>query len=171
MTDQPATETVAQPVEPTPAQGAPVEPTTTQETYDQPRAMDLINKLRGEIKDLKPLAKKAADFEAQAKAQAEKDMTELQKAQAQIKELEEKTKAADLREMRRKVGEAAKLPAAIYELLPELPEAEMAIKAAELAKAIPQSTTVLSPTNPGAGSRTVTDEQRRAFIFGNGPLA
>lgn len=168
MTDQPATETVAQPVEPTPAQTAPAESTTPQEPFDQTRAMDLINKLRGEIKDLKPLAKKAADFEAQVKAQAEKDMTELQKAQAKAAELEAELQTAKRREMQREVAKEYKLPDALAELLPGDTLETMKAKAAELAKAIPQSN--LSPTNPGASSQGVTEAQRRAFIYGNGPL-
>ena len=140
------------------------------EKFDPERAKALIEKLRGEVKELKPKAKKADDFEAAEKQRKEAEMTELQKAQQLIADLEAKTKAADLRELRRKVGEEAKLPAAIYELLPEMDEAQMLAKAKELAAALPKPQPGLSATNPGASTGTVTDAQRREFLYGNGPL-
>lgn len=140
----------------------------TQEVFDAERAKALINKLRDEVKELKPKAKKADEFELAEKSRKEAEMTELQKAQARIDELTAQTKAADLRELRRKVGEAAKLPPAIYELLPEMEEEAMKAKAEELAKAIPQSkqSPTLNPTNP-SGNAQETEEQKRARLFGN----
>lgn len=140
------------------------------EKFDAEKAQALIEKLREEVKDLKPKAKKADEFEAAEKQRKEAEMTELQKAQQRIAELEAQTKAAELRELRRKVGEAANLPAAIYELLPEMDEEQMKAKAEELAKALPKPQPGLSATNPGANATAPTDAQRRAFIFGNGPL-
>jgi hypothetical protein len=140
----------------------------TDEKFDKDRAMKLIEKLRGEVKELKPLASKVAEYETKQKELAEKDMTELQKAQKRIDELEVENKNSKLRELRRTVGEEAKLPAAIYELLPDLPESELRIKAAELAKSIP-SALILNANNPNSGPKTITAEQRRAFMNG-GPL-
>lgn len=139
------------------------------EKFDPERAKALIEKLRAEVKESKPLAKKLAEYEAAEAKRKEAEMTELQKAQAKIEELEKQNKASELRELRRKVGEAAKLPAAIYELLPELSEEEMKVKADELAKAMSKQPG-LSPNNPNASPGTVTDAQRRSFLYGNGPL-
>jgi DNA repair exonuclease SbcCD ATPase subunit len=168
MTDPvaPVTQVVTEP-EATPA--AQIAEVVQEEQFDKDRAMALIEKLRGEVKDLKPKAKKADDLEAAEKQRKEAEMTELQKAQAKIDELTAKTKAAELRELRRKVGEAAKLPAEIYELLPEGTEDEMKAKAEALAKALPKPQPGLSATNPPAGTGTITDAQRRAFLNG-GPL-
>ena len=140
----------------------------TQEVFDAERAKALINKLRDEVKELKPKAKKADEFELAEKSRKEAEMTELQKAQARIDELTAQTKAADLRELRRKVGEAAKLPPAIYELLPEMEEEAMKAKAEELAKAIPQqkTTPTLNPTNPN-GNAEETEAQKRERLFGS----
>jgi hypothetical protein len=140
------------------------------EQFDAAKAQALIEKLRTEIKELKPKAKHADELEAIEARRKEAEMTELEKAQKIIDELTAKAKAADLREIRRKIGEAAKLPAAIYELLPEGTEDEMKAKADELAKALPKPQPGLSATNPGASNGTITDEQRRAFLYGNGPL-
>lgn len=174
----PVTQAVTPPVEP-PMQSVSATPESataaTTETwedgqpFDAAKAKALIEKLRNENKELKPKAKKADELEAAEKARKEAEMTELQKAQARIDELTALTKAAELRELRRKVGEAAKLPAAIYELLPEMDEEHMKAKAEELAKALPKPQPGISATNPGP-STGVTDAQRRDFLYGNGPL-
>ena len=139
------------------------------EKFDAAKAQELIEKLRGEVRDLKPKAKKADDFEKAENDRKTAEMTELQKAQKLIDDLTAKTKAAELRELRRKVGEAAKLPAELYELLPEMEEEQMKAKAEALAMALPKPQPGLSATNPGASTGTVTEAQRRAFLNG-GPL-
>jgi len=137
--------------------------------FDAARAMATIEALRKENRDLKPKAKKADEFEKAEQDRKAAEMTELQKAQAKIDELTAKTKAAELRELRRKVGEAAKLPADIYDLLPEGTEDEMKAKAEAIAKALPKPQPGLSATNPGANTAVPTEAQRRVFLNG-GPL-
>ena len=170
MSDQTLAAQVAAPVVDTKAQAAKVEATPAQEPFDAERAKALIDKLRDEVKALKPFEKKAADFEKLQKEQADKDLSELQKAQKTIAELEAKTKAAERREMQRQVAKEYKLPDEIAELLPGDDLETMKAKAVLVSKAIPASTPSLSPTNPGSKAATVTDDQRRAFMFGNGPL-
>ncbi len=141
------------------------------EKFDPERAKALIEKLRSEVKDLKPKAKKADELEAAEQKRKEAEMSELEKAQKHAAELEAKVKEADLREMRRKVGTKHKLPEAVYELLPDLPEAEMEAKAAELAKAVTtKQTPDIKITNPnGSPNKTTNDAQWRDFMNG-GPL-
>jgi len=171
-----ATETVAKIETEVVTEPAKTEVTTETEIgkdgqpFDAARAMATIEALRKENRELKPKAKKADEFEKAEEDRKTAEMSELQKAQKLIDDLTAKTKAAELRELRRKVGEAAKIPADIYDLLPEGTEDEMKAKAEAIAKALPKPQPGLSATNPGASTGTVTDEQRRAFIYGNGPL-
>jgi len=135
--------------------------------FDAARAMATIEALRKENRELKPKAKQAEEFEKAEEARKTAEMTELQKAQKLIDDLTTKTKAAELRELRRKVGEAAKLPAEIYELLPEMEEEQMKAKAEALAMALPKPQPGLSATNPGAqNNATETDAQKRERLQG-----
>lgn len=171
-----ATETVAKP-EPTPATVQVTDQVASPEVelwedgkpFDPTKAKDLIEKLRKENKELKPKAKKADELELAEQKRKEAEMSDLEKAQKRIADLEAQNKAADLRELRRKVGEAHKLPSDVYELLPDLSEAEMEVKAAAIAKALPPSLPQLHTNNPSGTGNTITDAQKRAFLNG-GPL-
>lgn len=170
MSDEPkpAVQATAPAVE-TPAQSAPVEPApaTTDEPFDAERAKALIDKLRGEVKALKPFEKRVTELEALKRQQEEAEMTELQKAQKRVAELEASVKAAERREMQRQAAEKYKLPPAIAELLPGDTQEAIEAKAEELAKAIPQKPTApnLSPTNP-AGNTAETPDQKRERLMG-----
>ena len=134
------------------------------EKFDAAKAQQLIAKLRGKVRELEPKAKKADELAEAENKRKEAEMTELQKAQKLIDDLTAKTKAADLRELRRKVGEEAKLPAAIYELLPEMDEDAMKAKAKELAAALPKPQPGLSPTNPGGNSEETLAEKKARLM-------
>lgn len=141
--------------------------TSQAEPFDAERAKALIDKLRGEVKALKPFEKKAVELEALEAKRKEAEMTELQKAQKRIEELEAVTKAAARREMQRAAAEKWKLPPAIAELIPGDTAEAIEAKAEELAKALPgaKPTTNLSPTNP-AGNAAETEAQKRERLLG-----
>lgn len=140
--------------------------------FDPERAQKTIESLRDEIKALKPKAKLADELTEAEKKRKEAEMTELQKLEVKLHELEAENKTTKLSLLRSKVGTKFNLPTEIAELLPDLPEAEMEAKAEALAKAIPaKQAPNLNPNNPGANNNAkVSDEDRKAFMFGNGSL-
>lgn len=161
----PAPEAAAQDATKQPEQGKDGQP------FDAPRAQELIDKLRDEIKGLKSKAKKADELEAAEAQRKESEMSDLEKAQKRLAELENKLKDNELREMRRKVGDEYRLPAEIAELLQGDDIEAMQAHAAKLVKALPKAQPpVIPPTNPSAAQATTTDAQKRAFLFNGGPL-
>lgn len=160
---QAVTPAAEEPVQSTAADAAPQQG----EPFDAERAKALIDKLRNEVKALKPFEKKAVELEALKRQQEEAEMTELQKAQKRIAELEEKTKAAERREMQRQAADKFKLPPALAELIPGDTLEAIEAKAEELAKALPQAKppTNLSPTNP-SGNTAETEAQKRERLLG-----
>ena len=162
-TPTPAAQVAAQPNE-TPAQ-------VEGEEFDAKRAMALIEKLRSEVKELKPKAKQAEELAAAVKAKEEAEMTELQKANKRLAELD-----AELTRERRNAlvaSIAAKhgLPERLATRLQgETPE-ELDADAVELAKLITPSETpkpkTPGPVNPGAnGTPGETWAQQKARITG-----
>lgn len=140
----------------------------TQEVFDAERAKALINKLRDEVKALKPIEKQYQELKTAEEKRKEAEMTELERAQKRIAELEGMTKAQARREMQRSAAEKYHLPSAIADLLPGDTQEDIDKKAEELSKAIPQSkqSPTLNPTNP-SGNAQETEEQKRARLFGN----
>lgn len=162
-----ATETVA------PVTGAvtqsvvePVTPPTQEEPFDAERAKALIDKLRGEIKTLKPYEKQVSELKAAEDKRKEAEMTDLQRAQKRIEELEAGAKASARREMQRAAADKYHLPAAFADLIPGDTQEDIDKKAEELSKAIPQPRTpTLNPTNP-QGNAQETEAQKRDRLFG-----
>ena len=140
---------------------------TQEEPFDAERAKALINKLRDEVKALKPIEKQYQELKTAEEKRKEAEMTELERAQKRIAELEGMTKAQARREMQRSAAEKYHLPAAVAELIPGDTQEDIDKKAEELSRAIPQKQTpTLNPTNP-AGQAQETEEQKRARLFGN----
>jgi len=141
---------------------------THEEPFDAERAKALINKLRDEVKALKPIEKQYQELKTAEEKRKEAEMTELERAQKRIAELEGMTKAQARREMQRSAAEKYHLPAAVAELIPGDTQEDIDKKAEELSKAIPQSkqSPTLNPTNP-SGNAQETEEQKRARLFGN----
>ena len=168
MSDQPIEPKVepqaAQPI-PTP-EAEPVEG----EKFDAARAMALIEKLRGEIKELKVKAKKADELTEAEQKRKEAEMTELQKKQAELDKINAELKALRLTEMRRAAAVKTGLPLAFAERLKgETPE-ELEADAKLLLEALPKApqTPKIEPTSPGPGAGVgETIAQRRARIYGS----
>ena len=151
------TETVAKPASETPAQ---------EEQFDKDRAMALIEKLRNEVKELKPKAKKAEDIEAAEVKQREASLSEMEKLQRRLNETEAKLKAKERAEAQRAVADKVGLPAAFAERLKGESLEELEADAKKLLDALPKQPKGLSPTNPGNAQVGETTEQKRSRIMG-----
>lgn len=139
----------------------------TQEVFDAERAKALINKLRDEVKALKPIEKQYQELKTAEEKRKEAEMTELERAQKRIAELEGMTKAQARREMQRTAAEKYHLPAAVAELIPGDTIEDIEKKAEELSKVIPQKPNpTLNPTNPN-GNAEETEAQKRERLFGS----
>lgn len=147
------------------------------EAFDLPRAMTLIEKLRGEIKELKPKAKQAEELAQAQKQREEAEMTEVQKLSKRLAETETALKAE--RRAAQAAGIAAKfgLPAPLAERLKgETPE-EMEADAKALLEALPKPQAqepakpkTPGPVNPGSnGKAEESAADRNARL--NGPPA
>jgi hypothetical protein len=137
--------------------------------FDPERAQATIEKLRQEAKEAKALAKRLAELEAKEEERKMAELSDLEKANKRAEALEAELKATKLREMRTRIGTEAKLPAEIAALLQGDTEEAMKEHAAKLVAALPKPAS-LTPTNPPNGQPTVTDEQRRKFLYNGGPL-
>lgn len=140
------------------------------ETFDEARAMALIEKLRGENRELSKAQKRLTDLEAADKKRSEAEMTELQKAQAKLTELETQLKDEKLARMRQAAAIKTGLPAVFTDRLKgETPE-ELEQDAQAIIEALPKvsskSNSTVNPTNPSASGSGETDEQRRKRLFG-----
>jgi hypothetical protein len=164
------------PEEPTPP--APEPEKEEGEKFDAARAFALIEKLRAEIKELKPKVKQAEELAAAEAKRKEAEMTELQKAQAELEKTKAELKQAHILEMRRaaaaKVAAELKVefPVALVDRLKgETPE-ELETDAKAILEALPKaskSPPKVEPTNPGPnGSPGETVAQARARIYGTG---
>lgn len=144
------------------------------EQFDAKRAMELIAKLRGEIKELKPRAKQAEELAAAQKARDEAEMTESQKLSKRLAETE-----AALRTERRNAtaaGVAARvgLPGALAgRLQGETPE-EMEADARAILEALPKAAAPTEkpktpgPINPGANGQTgESPAERKTRLYGD----
>lgn len=164
-----------QPVQPnavieTSAAPTPDTETVNGEKFDAARAMSTIEKLRAEIKELKPKAKQAEEVILAEQKRKEAEMTELQKLQAELEKTKAEYKAIQLSEMRRAAAAKVELPAAFADRLRgETPE-ELEADAKQLLEALPKGAPKLpavGATNPGAGASTQkTADQHRAEFYG-----
>ena len=151
----------------------PTPPTETVkgEVYDAARAMTTIEKLRAEIRELKPRAKQADELAEAERKRKEAELTEAQKLSARLEEAEAELKKLRLDEMKRAAAAKVELPLVFADrLVGETPE-ELEADAKKLLEALPKApkTPSVSPTNPGPGaSQKETVEQQRARIYGTG---
>src|SRR3990167_18744 len=117
----------------------PVTETAEGNTFDLPRAMALIEKLRGEVKELKPKAKAADDLTAAEQKRKEAEMTATQKLQAELDKAKADLKAAQLNDMRRAVAAEVGLPLVFADRLQgETPE-DLKTDAEKLLAALPKA--------------------------------
>jgi multidrug efflux pump subunit AcrA (membrane-fusion protein) len=160
-----------QPVE-TQAETTPTTPETETvkgEPYDAARAMLTIEKLRAEIKELKPKARQAEELTQAEQKRKEAEMTELQKLQAELEKARSELKRTQLDELKRQAAIKAELPLVFADRLRgETPE-ELEADAKLILGALPKApkTPAVNPTNPGPGaSQGETVAQALARIHG-----
>ena len=142
------------------------------EPYDAARAMRTIEKLRAEIKELKPKAKQAEELSAAEKQRKEAEMTELQKLQVALEKAQAELKAAKLSELKREIAAKVELPLVFADRLHGETAEELEADAKKIMEALPKvpKPPPVSPTSPGAGAETgETIAQARARIYGQGP--
>jgi hypothetical protein len=168
----PTTETVVtgtKPVEPEAESQKPTANSQQEEAWDEARARALIDKLRGENRELAKAQKRLTDLEAADKKRSEAEMTELQKTQKELDELRTQLQGEKLARMRQEAATKANLPMEFVERLkgetPEELEAD-ATKVAEMLKKLKPGAPGVNPTNPAATGGGETDEQRRKRLFG-----
>lgn len=110
-------------------------------------------------------------YEADKKAREEAEMTDLQKAQKRLAELEGALKATELKDRKRAIADKVGLPAVLASRLQGETEEELEVDAKALLETLPKPAKA-SPgvvTNPGSGATAeTTDEQFKAAIFGRG---
>ena len=150
-------------------QPAPATETVDGEPFDAARAMKTIEKLRAEIKELKPKAKQADELSAAEQKRKEAEMTELQKLQAELEKTQAELKQAKLNDLRRQAAIETKLPLAFADRLRGETLEELVKDAKSILEALPKAPTTpaVSPTNPGATASTgETVAQQRARIYG-----
>lgn len=145
-------------------------PETGEEVFDKERAMALIAKLRGEVKELSGKAKKADELEQAETKRKESEMSELEKLQKRLTETETRLKQKEIAEARRAAAEKVGLPVALAQRLQgETPE-ELETDAKALLESLPKADAPknpkLSPTNPGGAQQGETMEQQLARIHG-----
>jgi len=142
------------------------------EPFDAARAMRTIEKLRAEIKDLKPKAKQAEELSAAEQKRKEAEMTELQKLQAALEKAQAELEAVRLIELKRSIAAKVELPLVFADRLQGNTAEELEADAKKIMEALPKAPKPppVSATNPGAGAETgETVEQARARIYGQGP--
>jgi len=163
-----STETVEQATETAAEQAAP-------EEFDRDRAMALIEKLRKENRELTKRAKTADELEAEKRKREEAEMSELDKANKRLAELEAQVKNQTLAQMRREVAASVGLPPALADRIHgETPE-EMEADAKSMLEALPKPVAnkpspgiVTNVTNPGAATQPAEtrDQRLRRILTG-----
>lgn len=165
MTDQPetgnpTTETVVT------EQEAPAE-----EAFDRARAMELIDKLRRENRDLEKARKRLDALEKAEQERKQSEMSELEKAQQRLAQVEAEANALKLKDLQRQAAEKAGLPAALASRLQGATLEELELDATALAETLPKPQPKTPPpipaANPGNAQQGETDAQRRARLYGS----
>jgi dsDNA-specific endonuclease/ATPase MutS2 len=137
-----------------------------QDEFDKERAMALIEKLRGEVKELKPKAKKAEELEAEAQKRADAELSEMEKLKKSLTDAEAKMKAYESQQLRRAAADKVGLPSVFADRLKgETPE-ELEADAKAILEAMPKPKATISATNPPDAKKGQTIDQRRAELYG-----
>jgi len=141
------------------------------EVFDAARAMRTIEKLRAEIKELKPKAKQAEELSAAEIKRKEAEMTELQKLTTALEKAQAELKAVQLTGLKREIAAEVELPLIFADRLQGETADELRADAKKIMEALPKAPKPppVSPTSPGAGaSQKETLDQARARIYGQG---
>lgn len=174
MSDEETTkiETVEQPTETVEPVEKPTEPETKPakkgEEWDPERAMETIKAQREENKALKKDLKELETLRAEKQSREEAEMTELEKAQKHIADLEKQALENQRALWRSQAAAEANLPSIFAERVQGDTLDEMKADAVKLAEALPKSQQKpsLKSTNPANGERKETDAEKKERLFG-----
>lgn len=151
----------AAPASPEPAQ-TPAETWTDGTPFDAKRARELLTKLEAEAKEGKKASKELAALKDAEQKRKEAELSELERANKRIAELEAKTLAAERRELQNSVAAKVGLPAAFASRIQGETEDDMEADAKALLAAMPAAVPPKgNPTNPGQPQTGETREERR----------
>lgn len=166
MSDEPV-EQVEPQAAPTPT---PEAETVKGEPFDAARAMATIEKLRAEIKELKPKAKQAEELSAAEQKRKEAEMTETQKLQAALEKAQAELKEHQLTALKRQAAEEINLPLIFADRLRGETLEELKADAGKILEALPKAPKPppVSPTSPSGASQKETLDQQRARVYGTG---
>lgn len=140
--------------------------------FDPDRAKALIEKLKGEKKDLLAKAKRADELEILEKQRKDAELSEADKLKKQLDEANAKLTTLETQALKRQAAEETGLPAGFVDRLQGSTLDEYKADAKALLEAIQKSTKQtganLSATNPGANSKPggETDAERRKRLIG-----
>lgn len=158
---------------------APAEAKNTDHMIPKTRLDEEIQKRKEIEKQAREATKRIQEFEALEQKRKEAEMSESEKAQARIKELEDaklllETKQRDIerRELQRKVAKSINLPEGLAERLRGGTEEELLEDAKLVLEFLPKQETKpdattkpkLEPTNPGNGTKGETRDQVKARL-------
>lgn len=144
----------------------------TEEHFDEARAMDLIKKLRDEVKALKGKAKKADDYEAAEQQRKDAELSEVDKLRKKLSETEAaltaRTREALQRDVAARVGIPASLASRLAGDTAEDMEKDAKAILDEIQKVAKPAAPALGATNPGSSaSAQETTAQKKARLMGN----
>jgi seryl-tRNA synthetase len=165
---------MSDPVEPTQVVAeipTPAAEPLVEEPYDKERAMLLIEKLRSEVKDLKPKAKKADDMEVAEKARKDAELPEIERLKKEAKDLQNQLKKLEVTTKRAEVARKVGLPDVLADRIQGETSEEMEADAKLIFDALPKGPKpppTVSPTNPGGAVIGETVAQQSARIHGSG---
>ena len=150
---------------------APEIETIEGEPFDAARAMRTIEKLRAEIKELKPKAKQAEELSLAEKKRREAEMTELEKLTAELQKAQAELKTAQLSQLKKDIAIRVELPLIFADRLHGETAEELEADAKKILEALPKAPKPppVNPMSPGAGaSQKETVDQQRARVYGTG---
>lgn len=143
------------------------------EEFDKARAMALIEKLRLEARDAAKLKKRLEEIDAAEAKRAEAELTEAQKAQKRVAELEAELNVTRREKAQQAAAKAVGLDLSLADRLHgETPE-ELAADAKALLDRLPKPakpTPGINATNPANASNEDTFEQRHAKWKSDGQI-
>lgn len=152
-------------VEPVAPEQKPEADTTEMGKDPQTELSDIRNALKKANAEAAKYRKLAEAIEAEKKAKAEADMTELEKATQKLKELETKTKAYEVGQLKAEVAKTIGLPEELKEWLHGETKEEIEENAKALLEALPKAKPAQNVTNTRQqATGAETDAQKRARL-------
>ena len=165
-------ETPETPVEPKEleSKSSPAPSAEKEEEFDKERAMNTIHSLREQEKQWKKDKKELENFKAEDAKRKEAEMSDLEKAQKKAAQLEADLKAERLQNLKLKVAGKYQLPESLANRLQGETEDELDADAKALAELLPkqQKAAKLPVTDPAEPEKGETDQQRRTRLSRQG---